>query len=487
MRAVSIYAIATGVLSLGAGAIRLVERDQPAVVQFSIERRKVGSPIERDRLRRRQSQTITQILDNELSLYFANVTMGTPPQNLRLHIDTGSSDLWTNSAQSKLCKSSKGTLCAASGVYNANSSSTYKHVSSDFNISYVDGSAAIGDYATDTLNIGGVDLNDTQFGIGYLSSSTEGVLGIGYMSNEVQANRNGKEAYPNVPQLMVNQKLIQSNAYSLWLDDLDSSTGLVLFGGVNTEKYHGSLSSLPIARYQGQSTPSEFIIAMTGLVFANENGNNQTITSGSIIPVLLDSGSSLSYLPDDTASDIFKMFDAKYDPDSQAAYVPCSLADSRGTLDFVFTEPIISVPINELVIDAGPRSDGSRPKFQDGTEACIFGISNSGDSTNVLGDTFLRSAYVVYDLDNNQISLAQTNFESTKDNIKEITTGSNSVPDAAGVSVAANAVPTQTGGGRLGSPTQTGTIPGGKGHANTLQVPSSMMVLLAGIFSFFVL
>jgi len=54
----------------------------------------------------------------------------------------------------------------------ANSSSTYKYVSSDFNISYVDGSAAIGDYATDTLHIGGVDLTDAQFGIGYLSSST---------------------------------------------------------------------------------------------------------------------------------------------------------------------------------------------------------------------------------------------------------------------------------------------------------------------------
>jgi hypothetical protein len=55
---------------------------------------------------------------------------------------------------------------------NANSSTTYKYLSSDFNISYVDGSAAIGDYVADTLRIGGVELTDLQFGIGYLSSST---------------------------------------------------------------------------------------------------------------------------------------------------------------------------------------------------------------------------------------------------------------------------------------------------------------------------
>jgi len=202
----------------------------------------------------------------------------------------------------------------------------------------------------------------------------------------------------------------------------------------------------------------------------------------------LDSGSSLTYLPDNTASALFKMFGAKYDTKSEAAYVPCSLANNRSTLDFVFTKPTIRVPLNELVIDPGPRSDGSRLTFLDGTDACIFGISGSGRSTNVLGDTFLRSAYVVYDLENHEISLAQTNFNSTKDSIKEITTGPNAVPDASGVPSVSNAVPTQTGGGRLGSPTQAGSVPGiSKNYAATLQVPLSMVVSFVSVFSLFVL
>lgn len=89
---------------------------------------------------------------------------------MRLVLDTGSSDLWCNAADSNLC-SSLSNPCSTSGSYDGDSSSTYSHVSSDFNISYADGSGAAGDYVTDTLRIGDVTVNDFQFGIGYSSTS----------------------------------------------------------------------------------------------------------------------------------------------------------------------------------------------------------------------------------------------------------------------------------------------------------------------------
>lgn len=107
---------------------------------------------------------------NQETLYFCNITLGTPPQKLRLTLDTGSSDLWCNAASSRLCKS-RGDPCDASGTYDPHSSSTYKLVSSDFNISYEDGSGASGDYVTDTLTIGGATLKNFQFGVGYSSTS----------------------------------------------------------------------------------------------------------------------------------------------------------------------------------------------------------------------------------------------------------------------------------------------------------------------------
>lgn len=104
------------------------------------------------------------------TLYFCNITVGTPEQNLRLVLDTGSSDLWCNAADSTLCLS-RGDPCSTSGSYDQKSSSTYKHVSYDFNITYADGSGAAGEYVTDTMQIGDVEIENFQFGVGDVSSS----------------------------------------------------------------------------------------------------------------------------------------------------------------------------------------------------------------------------------------------------------------------------------------------------------------------------
>ena len=377
--------------------------------------------------------------------------MGTPAQRLQLHIDTGSSDLWTNVADSSYCKSR--TDPCYGGTYSANSSSTYKYLSSRFNITYADGSGATGDYATDTLAIGGVTLQNLQFGIGYQSGSQEGILGIGYTSNEVQVSTYHGQTYPNVPELMARNGIIQSNAYSLWLDDLEANTGSILFGGVDTDKYHGTLQTLPIQSERG--VYAEFLITLTGVSFSN-GGSSVSLNSGDTpVVVLLDSGSSLTYLPDDLTSALYKEVGATYDSEQQTAFVPCSLADNDSTIDFTFSSPVISVPMSEMVINVGT---GTQDTFRDGSPACVFGVAPAGlGGISVLGDTWIRSAYVVYDLANNEISLAQTNFNSTSRNILEIGTGANSVPEATGVTGAVSATATNTGGARLGGiPTGTG-------------------------------
>jgi len=330
--------LVAGLLSV-TEAISLVQRDAaPAVIGLDIQRRHVENPVARDRLRRRAG-TVLETLDNLETLYFANASLGTPAQNLRLHIDTGSSDLWANAKSSDLCQE-RGNPCSDSRTYDANSSTTYSYVNSDFNISYVDGSGASGDYAKDTFNFGGQELKDMQFGIGYTSTSQEGILGIGYTVNEVQVSRANGQAYPNLPQLLANDKIINSNAYSLWLNDLEASTGSILFGGVDTEKYTGTLQTLPVIAEQGVF--AEFIIALTGM---GVNGKAGSLFDNETVPVLLDSGSSLMYLPDDLVTSIYTQFNAQYDSSQGAAFVDCSLADDSTTLDFTFSSPTISVPI----------------------------------------------------------------------------------------------------------------------------------------------
>lgn len=404
------------------------EGNAPRVVSMETQRRTVTNPHKRDQLRRRG--TVTTNLDNEETLYFINVTLGTPAQSLRLHLDTGSSDLWVNTGSSPLCKQSS-SPCSFAGTYNANSSSSYKYLGSYFNISYVDGSGASGDYVTDTIDIGGTTLTDFQFGVGYSSTSSQGILGIGYTANEVQVGRAELSPYNNLPAKMASDGTIKSNAYSLWLNDLDSNTGSILFGGIDTEQFEGELKTLPI-QSEG-SVYSEFLITLTGLYMGDE-----AVATNQALAVLLDSGSSLTYLPDSMVETIYQKVSAKYDTSEGAAYIACSMANSNDSIRFNFSEPIIEVSMNELVLEL-VTSSGKRPTFQDGTEACLFGIAPAGSGTNVLGDTFLRSAYVVYDLANNQISLAQTTFNSTTHNVVEISSGSHAVPSATAVTNAVSA------------------------------------------------
>lgn len=425
---------------------------------------------DRSRLRKR-AKTVSSVLDNDSTLYFANITLGTPGQKLELHIDTGSSDLWVNVASSRLCKS--GNNACEGGTYDSSASSTYKLVNDEFNITYADGSGATGSYVTDTFGFGSVALTGFQFGIGTQSSSPEGVLGIGYEVNEVQVNRNGQSPYPNLPAALVNAKFINSQAYSLWLNDLDASTGTIMFGGVDTAKYTGTLATVPIIQTYGSYTTLS--IALTGVTVAGQTDSSNSLPAG----VLLDSGSTLIYLPDDITTQIYNKVEAVYQSSLGAAYAKCSLADTDSTIDFDFSGKTIQVPYNELFLGAGTTSSGQPLTFQDGSTACLFGIAPSLGGISVLGDTFLRSAYVVYDLANNEISLAQTVFNATSSDVREITSGKDAVPNASPVAHPVTNVAAPTGGILGGGASGTATGAFGTPTASNDAVADKPVSLLA--------
>jgi len=103
--------------------------------------------------------------------------------------------------------------------------------------------------------------------------------------------------------------------------------------------------------------------------------------------------------------------------------------------------------LNELVVDAYTY-DGSPAAYSDGTPLCYFGILDAGSDNNVLGDTFLRSAYIVFDLENEEISIGKALFNVSDSKVLEIGKGKNAVPDATGARSAITVAPTATGGGR---------------------------------------
>ncbi|KAK3494947.1 aspartic peptidase domain-containing protein, partial [Neurospora hispaniola] len=418
------------------------DADTPKMVSLQTERLSVPKPAAQDRLQRRGINEV--VLDNVIGGYYVNVTIGTPGRNLSLHLDTGSSDTWVNSPSSILCQN-EDKPCEYSGTYLANDSSTYEYISDHFDIKYVDGSGARGDYASDTFTVGNTKLNRLQFGIGYSSTNAQGLLGIGYALSEVQT-RAGLPTYNNLPAQMVADGLINSNAYSIWLNDLDAPTGTILFGGVDAAKYEGDLLTLPVQTPE-KGTYKNLMVTMTGLSLSqsqsssSDKGNGDDTTKISkdnlALAVLLDTGSTLSYLPSELIKPLYDAIGIEYitDPDGKVdGYAPCHLMSSSQSVMFSFSSPLqITVPMNELIINR--TFHGKLPRMPDGvTDACIFGIQErNGTGANTLGDTFLRSAYVVFDLDNNEISMAQTRFNATATDLKEIKKGKGGVPGAKAV------------------------------------------------------
>ncbi|KAF2090906.1 acid protease, partial [Saccharata proteae CBS 121410] len=393
------------------------------------------------RLARRQ-KTVQTSLANFESLYQINITVGTPGQTLGLQIDTGSSDVWFPSSSSSDCQQNE----CVGGAFDSDSSSTFVDVAANaFQIQYVDGTTIQGDYIRDTLRIGNTAISNMTMALASdTGGSPEGIMGIGYVSDETIVQTNPEGIYPNVPVQLQNQGYINTVAYSLWLNDLDANTGSILFGGVDSDKYHGDLIGLPVQPDSQTNSITSFTVALSSMNLTTKAGTSVYNQATLDLPAILDSGTTLTYLPDNLATDILQGVGAINDRDF-GYIVRCSLGDTGANFNFGFGGsggPVITVPMNEMLIPLTDQN-GSPLTFRNGDEVCNFGINPAGSDPILFGDTFLRSAYVVYDLHNNQIALANTNFNATSSSIQEIT--NSTVPGVSSVASGVTVTQTATG------------------------------------------
>ncbi|KAI1359102.1 aspartic peptidase domain-containing protein [Xylaria arbuscula] len=417
------------------------------VVSLSFARASPGHPTLRKR-----AGTYSQELNNNLTGggYYAEVALGTPPQPVTLILDTGSSDVWVLDSHADLCSSERlqsyyGTCLA---TYNPDDSSTYEIVDRDaFSIQYLDSSGAEGDYIKDTFHIGGASIEALQVGVAENSTINSGLLGIGFSANVA-----AEDPYPNIVDLFVEQDLIDTSAYSLYLDDLYAETGTILFGGIDTKKFIGQLKSVDILRDAQSRTYSSFTVELDSLKVGTDSNPESSELLTAETPVILDSGTTLTYLPESVARRIYRQFNAYDDSDyTGLVFADCGLLTSEKdtTLNFQFggsDGPVIKVPIDELVLDnvKGYIALGLETPELPFDDICSFGIQWL-DGIYLLGDTFLRSAYVVYDLDHKKIALAQANLNATETSVMEITAASG-IPLVSGV--AAQETHTSSGGNK---------------------------------------
>ena len=211
----------------------------------------------------------------------------------------------------------------------------------------------------------------------------------------------------------------------------ESSTGSLLFGGVDSGKYQGPLTRLKLYPTKDPKAVNEFAVALTSVTAVSKSGTDKLGSSSFPAAVVLDAGATLSFLPPDLANQMYKEVGATVDEATGKAAVPCSYTSAGGYFAFGFGGAggaVVNVSMSELVLGAvGNYTSGPNK----GQTACRFGIVPASEgATLILGDTFLRSAYVVYDLINSEVALAQTKPNATDSNVSAFASLSATAPGA---------------------------------------------------------
>ncbi|KAL2182034.1 aspartic peptidase domain-containing protein [Thermothelomyces heterothallicus CBS 202.75] len=320
--------------------------------------------------------------------YYAQLSIGTPPQPVFVQLDTGSFELWVN-PDCTTVSGSDAVFCERAGRYDATKSSTATSLGTNRTLRYGIGAANIS-YFTDTISLAGspMTLQDVQFGVATASEDAfSGILGIGY-------GKGIATGYPNFVDQLWEQNVTRVKAYTLALGSKDSQEGVIVFGGVDTSKFAGKLARLPvIPPAQSPDGVPRFWVEMKSLSITRPSGLN-TVYDGGAMPVFLDSGSTMTLLPANLTMAVARDFGAQA-PDANGFYkIDCALTALNGTLDFAFDGVTVRVPYKELT-----REVASNPP------SCFLGIVAS-DRFTLLGDTFLRSAYTVFDLETDSIWMA---------------------------------------------------------------------------------
>ncbi|KAK2041498.1 eukaryotic aspartyl protease [Colletotrichum somersetense] len=374
-RLLPLAALAAGVSALSVRGEQT--KSTPGVVSLPVYQDIRIHPLEK--LRRRQtSDTDAPILNVTSTTYLIELSIGTPGQDTKVAIDTGSSELWVNPNCNSAGTTSMTQSCRANGQYDPQDSSTSTIYRQTGDIKYGKGEVLL-QYVSDNITIPGSDiaLSDTIFG--YATDSVDlsrGILGLSF------GEKTNNTGYPTVLEEMKAQNIIESLTMGIALGTKEEKTGsgLISFGGVDTKKFSGNLHTAPVLGPQNGEKLFRYWVQLDS-VGLSKSGKSAKTYSNTQFPVFFDTGATLSYFPADLIDELGSDLGGRLESSLNMYLVPCN---TKGTIDFKFGDYTMKVPLSEFI-------------WQVGDNSCVLGADKASDGAYLLGDSFLRSTYVVFD------------------------------------------------------------------------------------------
>lgn len=260
------------------------------------------------------------------------------------------------------------------------------------------------------------------------------VLGIGYVGIEASALAS-HITYANLPARMYNEGISNIIGYSLWFNTANDSispsdSAKLVFGGVDTNQFYGTLETLPIEQLELQYLLIG--IQLDRLSVTNTSSQDTTNVTNNFNIILESSSTSFIFKSNRTEKIVSALgfpTTHTYSTIGFSWYIEeYSKMDNSTTLDFTFGTTTISVPISEMIVPFNH------------TWGALNILASDTIGVEVLSLPFFRNAYTVFDYSHNQVSLAPLVRGNTESNITAIS--ENGVVGLTGVSASSS-----TGGG----------------------------------------
>lgn len=318
------------------------------------------------------------------SMYLAQIAIGTPPQTVNLDFDTGSADLWVWSTELPSDIQAEGKK--EHHIFDPKKSSTFKpSPGSTWKIGYGDGSSASGTVGTDTVEL--ADRMSAQF----VQGAGDGLLGLAFGSiNTVQPT-----PVKTLVENMIAQDDIPRSAalftakLASWRDAADDES-FYTFGFIDeaTVKASGQeIHYAPVDSSQGFwmfDSPSATVNGRT----LKRAGNR----------AIADTGTTLALVDDDTCAAIYDAIPgARYDSQLQGYIYPANTAAAN--------LPAVSFAVGGKQFAVRKEDLG----FAEARPGYVYGgIQSRGDlGFDILGDTFLKGIYAIFDVGNMRFGAVQ--------------------------------------------------------------------------------
>ncbi|KAH8982271.1 acid protease [Lactarius akahatsu] len=287
------------------------------------------------------------LTDANSTLWYGEISVGTPSKTFTVDFDTGSSDLFLPGAN---C----GPSCSGHKIYNVSDSSTAKDLNKKFELTYGDNSTVSGEQYTDTVSIVGLTANQTLgaaevYSTGFQSDhfAADGLLGMGF---PFYLAKQGSELY---------------------------------IGGTNPSHYSGNFTYVPV------TTKGYWQVGFDGVWV---NGTQVKRSASAIV----DTGTTLILGETDGINALFAKIPGSRQVENGLYTIPCD-----------FNTPI-SVGFGGKEFSVDPKTFNLGYHDSSSTD-CVAGAA-SDDSLRgkfwIIGDVFLQNVYTAFDVGNGQVGFA---------------------------------------------------------------------------------